>query len=81
MDKPAPAPDKRATTELGQTAAAANCSICGGTDFVPAPNNRLSLSGRPPLCVTCRSLERDRIGHKVVDGIRDRERFLKLDLL
>lgn len=57
------------------------CNICGGTQFIPAPNNRLSWQGLPPVCAGCRSLERHRIGYKVVNGIRVRERFLELDLL
>jgi SAM-dependent methyltransferase len=60
---------------------AIECNICGCTEFIPGPYNRMSLTGRPPLCAKCRSLERHRIGRKVVTAIRDRERFLKLDLL
>jgi Methyltransferase domain len=36
------------------------CNICGGYEFVPGPNNRLSPSGAPPQCGNCRSLERQR---------------------
>src|SRR5580658_8176576 len=60
---------------------AVECNICGGAEFISAPNNRMSQSGHPPLCVKCRSLERHRIGRRVVDGIRDRARFRKFDLL
>lgn len=60
---------------------AVECNICGGTEFIPAPNNRMSLSGLPPVCTKCRSLERHRIGRKIITAIRDRERFSKLDLL
>jgi SAM-dependent methyltransferase len=60
---------------------AVECNICGGTEFVPGPAGRLSRSGLPPACVGCGSLERHRIGRKVVLAIRDKERFRKLDLL
>ena len=59
----------------------AECNICGGAEFIPGPNNRLSRSRLRPLCKKCRSLERHRIGRRVVTAIRVRERFLKLDLL
>jgi hypothetical protein len=36
------------------------CNICGGREFVPGPNGRLSKSGAPPQCANCRSLERQR---------------------
>lgn len=67
--------------ESGGPSMAAECNICGGVEFMPAPNNRLSRRGLPPVCVKCRSLERHRIGRKVMTVIRDRERFLRLDLL
>jgi SAM-dependent methyltransferase len=59
----------------------AECNICGGAEFAPAPNNRLSRRGLPPVCAKCGSLERHRIGRKVLTAVRDSERFLKLDLL
>ena len=36
------------------------CSICGGTSFVEGPGGRSSISGLPPRCETCQSLERHR---------------------
>jgi SAM-dependent methyltransferase len=57
------------------------CNICGSVEFVPGPNNRLSASGILPRCARCHSVERHRIGRKVVTAIRDRERFRRLDLL
>jgi hypothetical protein len=36
------------------------CNICGGREFVPGPNGRLSPAGAPPQCGSCRSLERQR---------------------
>ena len=36
------------------------CNICGGQDFIPGPNGRLSY-GKPPMCLNCGSLERHRI--------------------
>lgn len=60
---------------------AVECNICGGSEFIPAPNNRMSLRGLPPVCTKCRSLERHRIGRKVITAIRDRERFRQIKLL
>jgi SAM-dependent methyltransferase len=42
------------------------CCICGGTKFRPGPKDRLSATGRNPLCKSCRSLERHRIFNKIV---------------
>ena len=36
------------------------CNICGGREFVPGPNGRLTASGEAPQCAGCRSLERQR---------------------
>jgi hypothetical protein len=36
------------------------CNICGGEEFMPGPNGRLSESGEAPRCVGCNSLERQR---------------------
>lgn len=36
------------------------CNICGGLEFVPGPNGRLTDDGAPPQCAGCRSLERQR---------------------
>ncbi len=36
------------------------CNICGGQEFVPGPNGRLSEAGELPRCAGCRSLERQR---------------------
>jgi hypothetical protein len=38
----------------------ASCTICGGTEFVPGPNGRMSATGRLPRCAGCGSLERHR---------------------
>jgi len=40
--------------------ASAACNICGGTQFEPGPNQRMSSTGRAPRCTRCRSLERHR---------------------
>ena len=45
------------------------CSICGGTEFKPGPNGRMSTSGRPPFCQKCNAAERDRIIHRVWQAI------------
>ena len=36
------------------------CNICGGSEFVRGPNERLAQSGASPRCGTCYSLERHR---------------------
>ena len=36
------------------------CNVCGGEDFMPGPNIRLSATREPPRCVECLSLERHR---------------------
>ena len=36
------------------------CNICGGQDFAPGPNGRLTTFGGAPQCLGCRSLERQR---------------------
>jgi SAM-dependent methyltransferase len=60
---------------------AAECSICGGTEYIPGPNDRMSVNGLPPSCAKCGALERHRIGRKIVETIREPERFRKLNLL
>jgi SAM-dependent methyltransferase len=62
-------------------AVAVECNICGNTEFIPGPYNRMGQNGTPPRCRKCHSVERHRIGRKVVTAIRERERFHKLDLL
>jgi len=57
------------------------CNICGGLSFSAAPNNRLSLSKKPPLCKKCGSLERQRIGRELTATIRVREKFKSYSLL
>jgi hypothetical protein len=57
------------------------CPICGGTEFGPAPNGRLSQRGRLPLCLGCKSLERHRAGRALMEIIRDRELFKQCSLL
>jgi GT2 family glycosyltransferase len=44
------------------------CSICGGTCFVPGPNNRLS-AGAPPRCNFCGSLERHRVLAALINAV------------
>jgi SAM-dependent methyltransferase len=45
------------------------CNICGGEEFAPGFGGRLA-SGKPPMCVKCRSLERQRVVRKVVEALR-----------
>jgi SAM-dependent methyltransferase len=60
---------------------AVECNICGNAEFIPGPGNRMGQNGTPPRCRKCHSVERHRIGRRVVTAIRERERFRKLDLL
>jgi hypothetical protein len=36
------------------------CNICGGNEFVSGPKGRFSITGKPPRCKGCSSLERHR---------------------
>ena len=57
------------------------CNICGSTSFAAAPNNRLSRKRQAPLCTSCRSLERQRIGRELASAVRIREKFKAYALL
>ena len=57
------------------------CPICGGTAFRPGPNGRLTSRKLPPVCTTCGSFERHRVGRSVMEAIRDREKFHGFRLL
>lgn len=58
-------PDMKTQTEA--------CNICGNTSFRPAPFNRISVTGKPPLCEKCGSLERHRIFRVMFNNIRTPE--------
>jgi hypothetical protein len=45
------------------------CNICGSREFVAGPNGRISESGDPPRCGSCRSLERQRSLHASLSRI------------
>lgn len=47
------------------------CNICGNEKFGAGPGGRMSLSGHPPRCEKCQSLERHRIYRKVFEKIVD----------
>lgn len=47
------------------------CNCCGGTNFELGPSSRRSISGRPPLCSNCHSLERHRIVRVMFDTFSD----------
>ncbi len=57
------------------------CNICGSTSFATAPNNRLSRKKQAPLCTSCGSLERQRIGRELTSAVRIREKFKTYTLL
>lgn len=57
------------------------CNICGSTTFTPAPNNRLSLKKKAPLCAKCGSLERQRLGRDIAAAVRIRDKFQSYALL
>jgi SAM-dependent methyltransferase len=42
------------------------CEICGGQEFGPGPNGRMAPNGSSPACVKCGSLERHRIGRRIL---------------
>lgn len=45
------------------------CNICGGTWFGGGPHGRLSETGRRPCCKACKSLERHRAFHKIMQRL------------
>lgn len=45
------------------------CNICHGTEFGAGPAGRMAATGKPPLCRTCESLERQRIMHAVLEAL------------
>jgi SAM-dependent methyltransferase len=46
------------------------CNICGGTNFKPGPLGRISITGLPPVCVECGSLERHRVFRAIFNQFR-----------
>lgn len=56
------------------------CNICGGTTFKPGHNGRLTPTGKNPECVTCGSVERQRIIHNVFSSF-PQEWFINSALL
>lgn len=47
------------------------CNICSNNSFGGGPGGRMSLSGLPPRCEKCQSLERHRIYRKVFEQLVD----------
>lgn len=45
------------------------CNICGGTTFKPGHNGRITSTNRNPECITCGSVERQRIIHRVFSSL------------
>src|SRR5262249_10269873 len=45
------------------------CNICGGGEFSPGPRGRMSSSLRPPCCVKCGSLERQRVQRAILQRL------------
>jgi len=56
------------------------CNICGNNTFAGGPGGRMSLSGLPPRCEKCQSLERHRVYRKVFEQLVD-DSFKKLSFL
>jgi SAM-dependent methyltransferase len=50
------------------------CNICDGKSFIPGPQNRLAGKA-PPACAKCGSLERHRIGRRIILAISKRDEF------
>ena len=55
------------TTPAAHVVAA--CNICGGTMFGPGPHGRMAVNGRAPRCLTCGSLERQRITYRLLQAL------------
>lgn len=45
------------------------CNICGASDFGPGPNGRSAVTGKPPCCKRCGSLERHRVVRQLFDAL------------
>ncbi len=48
-----------------------NCNICDNNTFGGGPGGRMSISGLPPRCEKCQSLERHRAYRGVFEELRD----------
>jgi SAM-dependent methyltransferase len=56
------------------------CNICGNDLFGAGPGGRMSITGTPPRCKKCQSLERHRIYRKIFEQLRD-DQFKSLSFL
>lgn len=45
------------------------CNLCGGTEFAPGPNQRLSSTGKAPCCIQCGALESQRRQQVFFDAV------------
>jgi SAM-dependent methyltransferase len=57
------------------------CIICGGTEFGSGPGGRSSITGAPPRCVKCQSLERHRATRTFFQKIFDETLFSTMQVL
>jgi SAM-dependent methyltransferase len=59
------------TQKIATTPATQNpvCNLCGSTSFGPGPAGRMAITGSPPCCLQCGSLERHRIVRKVMQSL------------
>lgn len=57
------------------------CAICGGETFGPGPGGRMAVTGLPPRCETCQSLERHRAIRGFFNSIYDEKLFAQLRVL
>ncbi|NJK54478.1 MAG: class I SAM-dependent methyltransferase [Pleurocapsa sp. SU_5_0] len=57
------------------------CNICGGNEFISGPGGRLSLTGKPPKCKGCSSLERHRCLREIYLQLNNFMPFKKMSAL
>ncbi len=50
-----------------------HCGICKNNSFGAGPGGRMSITGTPPRCEKCQSLERHRIYRKIFEQLRDNQ--------
>ena len=58
-----------------------DCVICGGKNFGTGPGGRLAVTGVPPRCESCQSLERHRAIRGFFSKIYERDKFANLAVL
>ncbi|NHZ64069.1 class I SAM-dependent methyltransferase [Massilia genomosp. 1] len=61
--------DTQLALERMQAQSTPVCKLCGGKEFGPGPGGRLGKDQRGPHCLACGSLERQRVGARVLQEL------------